>query len=219
MTQLPLVFAEGSVADIIHSAPPPPLLPGWQVIPVDTADEITAHRDLAILAQPRRLAADEMAELDHWLRGGGRLILFADPMLHWPSKLALGDPGRAPLVTLLDPLFTHWGLVMDDGVEGPAPLGIGAASTHGDGRWRNVQGGCHIEVPAVAVCRLGKGVAVLVADADVLRPTSGRDSTLTELIALTSGESRRAQIMPVLLGLGGVGALAAIIYRTLRSRK
>ncbi|WP_298394756.1 ABC transporter [Sphingobium sp.] len=62
-----------------------------------------------LLAQPRALAPAQLVAIDQWVRDGGTVLVLADPLLRWPSDLPLGDRRRAPSVSLLQPLLTHWG--------------------------------------------------------------------------------------------------------------
>ncbi len=48
------------------------------------------------MAHPLAQPAEDLVALDNWVRGGGRVLLLADPMLEWPSKRPLGDPLRPP---------------------------------------------------------------------------------------------------------------------------
>ena len=74
-----------------------------------------------MMAQPRAQTAENLVALDDWVRRGGRLLLFADPMLEWPSDRALGDPTRPPAMFADTGLLAHWGLRLDaPDVRGPA---------------------------------------------------------------------------------------------------
>src|SRR5690606_4373481 len=55
--------------------------------PLDALDGGSlATLDFLILAQPRALTPAENVALDDWLRAGGKLLLFADPMLTGESR-------------------------------------------------------------------------------------------------------------------------------------
>ena len=54
-----------------------------------------------------------LVELDQWVRGGGRLLLLADPMLEWPSERPLGDRLRPPPAFADTGLLAHWGLRLE----------------------------------------------------------------------------------------------------------
>ena len=49
------------------------------------------------MVQPQAQPAAVLVELDQWVRGGGHVLLLADPALEWPSERPFGDPLRPPL--------------------------------------------------------------------------------------------------------------------------
>ena len=133
MSALPLFWREGDVRDALakgeQRAPViVALAQQFRVKPLDvlTADAIRPFK-LLMLAQPRGLSPEELVAIDAWVRVGGRLLVFADPVLNWPSSYPMGDRRRAPPVTLLDPLFKHWGLdlVIEEGKATGEESGIG----------------------------------------------------------------------------------------------
>lgn len=144
--------------------------------PVDHLDAAKlAHFERMLLVQPRLLQPGELVALDGWVRGGGRLVILADPLLMWPMDLSMGDTRRPPLTSLLDPLLSHWGLrlepVTGEGAQverrrlanGAVVLLAGASKFTPTGR------GCSVrERGLMAVCRLGQGQARLIADADLI---------------------------------------------------
>ncbi|WP_340265503.1 Gldg family protein [Sphingobium mellinum] len=127
-----------------------------------------------LLAQPRALSPVELVALDQWVRGGGQALFLADPQLHWPMALPMGDRRRPPPVTLLAGLLGHWGvrLLPGDGerderrhflVDGRLLTLYGASSLRATGP------DCHVfDQGAVARCKVGKGNATIVADADLI---------------------------------------------------
>lgn len=151
--------------------------------PLDRADAASLHGvSRLLIAQPRLLQPAELVALDAWVRAGGRGVFLVDPLLLWPSALPPGDPRRAPLTSLLDPLLAHWGLRLEPvapGRVGPErrrlesgpvlvlagasrfvsvpPVGEGAAA-----RCALAEGGL------VARCRVGRGQVALIADADLI---------------------------------------------------
>ncbi|MFT3968230.1 MAG: Gldg family protein [Sphingobium sp.] len=144
--------------------------------PLDALDErALAGLDALLLIQPRALAPDELVSLDKWVRMGGRAVLLADPDLRWADPRPLGHPLRAPPVTLLDPLLGHWGISL-----GPAPMRSGADPVErrflDNGHMLQISGASHFLPDGkacrlssrglVARCRIGRGIAILVADAD-----------------------------------------------------
>ena len=132
--------------------------------------------DALVLAQPRLLQPAELVALDGWVRQGGRAVIFADPLLVWPSELPLGDPRRAPLTSLLDPLLSHWGLILAPAAQGATGVDRRMLSTGHmlmmAGASRFLPRGkttCALEENGLmALCRIGKGQVRLVADADLL---------------------------------------------------
>jgi hypothetical protein len=159
--------------------------PGWvraaleeryALRPLDTLDE-ESLRGLAIvlLAQPRPLSPEENVALDKWVRGGGRLLLFADPMLTAHSDYPLGDRRRPQDVVLLSPILRHWALELrldNDQPGGERTVGSGndAVPVEMAGHFEHLPGGaCTLSLEAVlAECGLGKGRVTILADAAVL---------------------------------------------------
>jgi hypothetical protein len=131
-----------------------------------------------LLIQPRAFAPRELVELDSWIREGGRAIIFADPALDWPSELPLGDRRRPLFTSLLTPLFRHWGLelalpVGESGRNSEILVDGYRIAPKSAGIWQAVKGpkaaDCTIEADElIARCVIGKGRAVLIADADLL---------------------------------------------------
>lgn len=142
----------------------------FEVVPTSTtsAKELSKER-LVLLAQPPAQAPENLVALDDWVRAGGRVLLLADPLLEWPSKRPLGDPLRPPPMFTDTGLLGHWGLRLD----GPDQRGPVTRSLAGK-RVVTVSpgalyGNCEISADRlVADCRIGKGRAVVVADADLL---------------------------------------------------
>jgi ABC-type uncharacterized transport system involved in gliding motility auxiliary subunit len=138
---------------------------------VDTLEpETLGSGRLLFLAQPQRLSPSELTAVDAWVRRGGRILLLADPALAWPSQLPLGDIRRPPPVSLLAPLLTHWGLELSEGEAGPVDASVGGRrlKLYSPGRLSGGKG-CAISPEWLARCRIGQGVAVVVADADLMR--------------------------------------------------
>jgi hypothetical protein len=109
------------------------------------------------------------------------VVIFADPYLEWPSIYGLGDPRRAPPVTLLDPLFDHWKVKLAasqtdlhehaNGHE--LSLMDKTIDTSTAGSWMTQSPGCALADAGFRLsCRIGKGRAELVADADLLDEAS-----------------------------------------------
>lgn len=123
-TSLPIVWGEsGDIRELLASERPrhwalAALSSAGPVIPLDALADGTGSlplpRDaLLVLAQPRPLGPQENVALDHWVRAGGRVLLFADPMLTAPTGYALGDPRRPQDTVLLSPILSRWGLRLE----------------------------------------------------------------------------------------------------------
>lgn len=150
-----------------------------------------------LLAQPRMLSPAENVALDAWVRQGGRLLLFADPLLTSDSRFALGDKRRPQDVALLSPIFSHWGLQLrfdEDQPAGERLAEVGEAMVPIDAAGR------FSYLPAnepdtsctprsgglVAECVIGRGRALIVADAAVFdgeAATPVREQALGWLLA------------------------------------
>lgn len=187
MTSLPIIWGEGaSLGDILSDDTPPyPIYSYWQkrykIEPVDSFENLQkSETDIVILAQPRAMAPADLADIDAWVRGGGRAIVMTDPALVWPSELPLGD-NRRPLISgLLSPLLSHWGLelvVLEDMERAFVELDFGdlKIATAGVGAFRplaaktSARADCQFSSGNIlADCKVGKGRAILIADADFL---------------------------------------------------
>jgi hypothetical protein len=169
LTSLPLVFSEGFS---LEGGSPAlrALQGGYRVMPISvTSRSELAKGRLLVMAHPLAQTAENLVELDQWVRGGGRVLLLADPMLEWPSKQPLADQLRPPPMFMDTGLLQHWGLRLDAPEErGPAGRKLGSYDvlTISPGA---LSGGCDISPDQlVARCKIRKGRATIVADADLL---------------------------------------------------
>lgn len=170
MTALPLFWEEGGMTRV--DAPIIAVLRArFEVRAVDHPADVRAG-DRLLLAQPRDPGPAGLVAIDAWVRAGGHVLLLADPRLAWPSRLPMGDRRRAPGVTALGPLLAHWGVLLEllDGGEARRFLGDGRlVTTSAAGRLRAVGAGCRAMEAGLAMrCAVGRGEAVIVADADLL---------------------------------------------------
>jgi hypothetical protein len=216
MSSIPLIWGEASMADIANgAAKPAPLFEHLakrnRVVLVDDFQKLGRPGSKPLLlVQPRALAPRELVELDGWIREGGTALIFADPALHWPSDLPLGDRRRPLFTSLLTPMFRHWGLdlalpvaedLQDRNVTvgrynlNPRSSGIWLVSTSAPAAKCRVRGD-----QIMAYCAVGKGRAVLIADADLLEAGRWTDGLMTSgttawLDALIDA-SRRSDSIP-----------------------
>ena len=170
LTSLPLVFGEDFSIQDAGSPALKALNTRYRVIPISVADPAElAKGKLLVMAHPLAQPAEDLVALDHWVRRGGRVLLLADPMLEWPSKRPLGDPLRPPPIFMDTGLLGHWGLRLDAPDDrGPVTRNLGGFEvlTVSPGL---LFGGCSISGDRlVAHCRIGKGEATIIADADLL---------------------------------------------------
>jgi hypothetical protein len=193
LTSLPLMFGEGFSLRQTGSAALKALQTRYRVVPISVADpaELAKGR-LLLMAHPLAQPAEDLVALDKWVRGGGRVLLLADPMLEWASERPLGDPLRPPPMFMDTGLLTHWGLRLDAPVgRGPRIEELGGFDvlTVSPGQ---LSGGCEISRDRlVAHCAIGQGRATVVADADLLdqarlgpSATHNLDGLLEELARL-----------------------------------
>lgn len=187
VSALPLFWPEEATPSAVIGGgssghPRSPLVDALGARAVDTVDERSLSAvETLILAQPRLLQPEELVVLDGWIRRGGRAIVFADPLLMWPSRFSVADARRAPLTSLLDPLLAHWGLRLEPVAQGEQGLRrVMLADGHvlivaGASRFTLLPGvtdgtaACTLaERGLIALCRLGRGSVRLIADADML---------------------------------------------------
>lgn len=170
LTSLPIVFGE----DFSLEQPPSPVMTElnahYRVIPISVTDPPElAKGGLLLMAYPLAQTPENLVALDGWVRRGGRLLLLADPMLEWPSRRPLGDPLRPPAMFMDTGLLGHWGLRLDaPDKRGPRASALGGEQvmTVSPGQ---LFGSCEVSRDRlVARCRVGKGEATVVADADLL---------------------------------------------------
>lgn len=184
MTSLPLVWSEGGIeADLAKDAAPHPafarLSMFYDITPIDDLEVwLPKSKHMLLLAQPRAFTPRELVRLDKWVRQGGRVMILADPALQWGSLYPLGDKRRPLFTSMLSPLFAHWGMELVLPLEDEVPasirkIGVFNIRTVTTGEWlpktSNATDRCAIlAMGLLADCRIGKGRAVLVADADFL---------------------------------------------------
>jgi len=182
MTTLPLLWSEGGIeADLSKDAAPHPaftrLSDHYNITPVDDLKAWAPKlKQLLLLAQPRAFAPSELVWIDNWVRQGGHVLILADPALQWGSLYPLGDKRRPLFTSMLSPLFAYWGVELALPLADEAPvsmrkIGVFNIRTVTAGEWLpkapGAEGSCAILAKGLlADCRIGKGRAVLVADAD-----------------------------------------------------
>ncbi len=157
-----------------------------------------ARLNFLILAQPPALPPADLAALDDWLRAGGRALIFADPLLTAHSEFGIGDKRRPEAIALLSPLLSRWGLATEL---------VDQAHDHSDAGevvdWNGAA--IPVEVPGqfvlvptefanceltaggvIAECSVGKGRALVVADAALLDARQQGEEAATALSVLVN---------------------------------
>ena len=176
----------------------------WQLAPLDylSEDALAGHSHL-LLAQPRGLSPEENVALDAWVRAGGKLLLFADPLITAHSPYGFGDRRRTQDTVLLSPILTHWGLdlLFDDDAGGARTVSFGGTGLPVDMAGHFVlrdNAGEHCRLASEAViarCDLGEGSVVAVADAAVLdmdEPSANAEGAFRLLVAAAMGTARES---------------------------
>lgn len=202
-TTLPILWNEaGDVGAMLKDDAPPHWVRGdlqqrGRIVPLDTlaapgGQGPLAGLDRLVIAQPRPLAPAENVALDAWVRGGGRLLLLADPALTEESSFPLGDPRRPQAVVLLSPILARWGLDLqfDEAQQfGEAPREVMGMTVPVNlpGRWQTRgQANCRLWGDGLAVtCAIGQGRVVALADAAVLErddPARSRERAFALLL-------------------------------------
>lgn len=173
LTSLPIVFGESFGLDAPRSALLKSLEASYAVRPVDGPEQLKPG-GLLLAIQPQALTAERLVALDQWVRDGGRLVLLADPALSWESSRPLGDRFRPPYAFPDTGLLANWGLALDRRAESESEEAPGTtrrelgARAQTPGRLRRQGGTCRVQQDGfLALCRLGKGVALVAADADI----------------------------------------------------
>jgi hypothetical protein len=196
MSSIPMQWGEVGIGEIAKGESEPAAL----FVKLSESNTVTVIDDfqklggpqsaVLLLVQPRALAPRELVELDSWIRAGGSALIFADPALDWPSDLPLGDPRRPLFTSLLTPMFGHWGLelalpVSEETEDQATSFGQYPVTPRSAGIWsaagKEPSAQCRIrEDQLVAFCAVGKGRALLIADADMLLEDNWTDSVMTE---------------------------------------
>ena len=177
ITSLPIVWGEmGAFAPgAAPAASWRSLAAEFDLTPIDFVDSQTlGQRGVTLVAQPRQLAPGELVALDQWVRGGGKILILADPLLAWPSGLPLGDVRRPISSNMLTPLLSHWGITFGPSAPGTRMARIGDRQLRIVGSAPLFARGlrCGRQAPFVLDCPIGRGRAIVVADADLLHDST-----------------------------------------------
>jgi hypothetical protein len=170
ITTLPILFPEEFTLEGAGSRALTALESRYAVVPIGTTDAAALGQGrLLLLAHPLAQTAENLVALDEWVRAGGRVLLLADPRLEWPSKRPLGDRLRPPPAFADTGLLAHWGLRLNAPDEAGRRERTIAGRHVGTVSPGSLEGECAISRDRlVARCRIGRGRATVIADADLL---------------------------------------------------
>lgn len=183
MTSIPLILGEVSIEQMVsgQSDPAPAykvLKNYYDIIPLDVIDDRVSQFNIILLAQAKPLTGPELVSLDGWVRQGGHIVILSDAALQWHSEYSLGDKRRPLFTSLLSPLFKYWGLeqllLLDEPKQQIITINDHQINTVTPAEWSQVE----TDAPDVscqlndnrfeAICAIGKGKAVLIADSDFI---------------------------------------------------
>lgn len=192
LTSLPLAFGETLSLEEAGSPVLKTLNQRYRVESIATTSPNALNKArLLLMAQPLAQPAEDLVALDRWVRSGGRVLLLADPLLEWADSRPLGDPTRPPPMFMDTGLLNHWGLRLDaPDMRGDRPARIAgqAVTTRSPG---SLHGSCEVAEDGLwADCKIGKGRAIIVADADFLDWRRGDQGQAALLAALNQLERR-----------------------------
>ncbi|WP_260482515.1 GldG family protein [Sphingomicrobium flavum] len=172
LTSLPIFFSPEFSVEPVDSPLRRTLEEEWRLDLLPTSEtEVLDGHELALLLHPPVQTAEALVDLDEWVRGGGRVLLLADPLYESETGLALGDPRAPPLFFMDTGLLAHWGVTL----HGPEEIGNNRLGVTGRGRLEVEGEACEAaDEPSTGLdgfivhCRLGEGHALIIADADFL---------------------------------------------------
>lgn len=184
VTSLPLVFA--AQFSLEGGSPLLSALEEDYEVRALAATDATSLEDIDLLFMAHALpqTAENLVALDEWVRGGGEVLLLADPQLAWDTGLPLGHPQAPPYYFGDTGLLGHWGVTLEGPIEAETQAGV---TVRGAGRFVTTGETCALRHDGfIADCVLDAGKATLVADADFLE--DGEDASIalvkTELASL-----------------------------------
>ena len=181
-TSLPILWNEAAdVAGLLKSDAHPhwakaALGERGDIVALDRMDAVSiAGLSRLVIAQPRPFGPDENVALDDWVKGGGKLLLLADPALTADSTFSLADPRRPQAGVLLSPILNRWGLALEFeeaqtfGEHSVKVMDV-AVPVNLPGRFvLTAASNCRSWADGLAVsCAVGKGRVIALADAAVL---------------------------------------------------
>nr|WP_298895446.1 hypothetical protein [uncultured Altererythrobacter sp.] len=215
MTSLPVYWPEGSdIASLVDTDSENPwvretLERRYEITPLDslTGNEGESAPieglDRLIIAQPRGLSPADNEGLDTWVREGGKLLYFLDPMLTGHYSVALSDPSHPTAVGLIPPVVLRWGMTLRfddfqpfelreaDYGQGTVPVQVAGEvilleEIEGLSEEQlAARGSCAVLGDGIAAkCSVGAGQVFLLADAAILEMPEAEGPAEEQLLAL-----------------------------------
>lgn len=174
VTSLPLIFSEDFRIEGGGSPALTRLEQRYKIMPIGVADKQSLKgQHLLLMAHARAQPAAVLVELDQWVRGGGKLLLLADPKLDWPSERPLGDRLRPQPAFADTGLLAHWGLDLN---------GPNAGSGPSTGHLTSSASCIVVGGGMIARCPIGSGWVTVIADADFMNVDDSEADSLSVLI-------------------------------------
>ena len=176
LTSLPLLFGEQFAIEAPANEAVKRIEQDFSLVPIALADRASlAAVPQLLMAHPRAQPAEVLVELDAWVRDGGRVVVLADPRLKWESGRMAGDRLRPPPDFADTGLLAHWGV----------RLGVDEA---GRGSLRATRSSCTVRDDGLAAtCRVGRGSARIIADADFMMGQGEDAAQLLDLMMTQLG--------------------------------
>lgn len=195
VTSLPLLFPEEFTLEGAGSPALEALETRYRVEPIGITDTGSLRGgNLLLMAHALAQPAEALVDLDRWVRGGGRVLILADPKLDWPSELPLGDVRRPPPSFPDTGLLGHWGLQLEDPQDGGPQERVIDGRTIQLSSPGTLTGRCETAGEGlVARCAIGKGRATIIADADLLQPNDDSPKQVEANLAFLLAELERLE--------------------------
>ncbi|APE27017.1 hypothetical protein [Aurantiacibacter gangjinensis] len=202
MGTIPLYWGEAAGLDELLSGEAQPhwaralLERDFALAPLDyLSAETLANHDYLLMAQPRGLSGEENVALDEWVRAGGRLLLFADPVMTSHSRFHIGDRRRPQDTVVLSPILARWSLELryvEDQREGFQVREFAGVDlpVNLPGELVALDAGetvCELAARGlVARCAVGEGAVTIIADAAILDVSGPRHDAARLVSGLVS---------------------------------
>jgi ABC-type uncharacterized transport system involved in gliding motility auxiliary subunit len=151
-----------------------------------TATRIPADISMLMIVHPKSIAEETLRAIDQFVLGGGRLVVFVDPMAEAdrPQNSQMAPPISGAQASDLNQLLSAWGIKMKEGsILGDAQAALTVSTAAGSGSVRHLGilglGEANLSQDELTTASLE---TVNVATAGILDEVEGRTTTITPLI-------------------------------------